>query len=269
MIQDSAWVTIEPVTRPPLPRFHGAWALLGAALVPGLALSTPGADEWALAGSILFAFLGFGCLEPGSVAGGARGSLRAWVWIYAAASLLLFALAARRLPLASLVPPALAGAAIGAVRLRPPSPALGRPMAREVLGMALLGLSLPVLLLSGGVPLPAAAALYLLYLGFFGLRLAFVRALIGGKPKRAVSLRYPTQAAIVAALLWGMAFLLLGLDPRVLLVVLPILVVGLIRLLGDPRAERSVRSVGIEELLSAIAFVVGLIALGSRLPGSR
>ena len=251
---------------PPLPRFHGAWGLLGAALVPGLVLAP---DDWSgvlpLAGAIVLGFAAFGSLERGAVSPRARRHLPAWVAAYLLASLILLWFArARVLGQPALLWPVLVGAILAALRLAPPLPILRRPAAREALGMGLLGLALPVLAIAGGAPARPAAALYLLYTGFFAIRLAFVRAHLAGRAAHSVSFAAPLAAGAAAALAWVGAILSLGLDPWLVAAMCPVLAVGLLRLARDRRAERAIRTLGLEELASVAAFALIVSLLGGR-----
>ncbi len=255
---------MAPVMTIPLPRFHGAWGLLGAALGPGFALAPATPTRLPLAGAILFAFLALGCLEPGSVTRQVRRTLPFWIAGYGLAGFALLALSLGHLALPDLVFPVAAGGVLALARLLPPFKLLGRPASREVLGMGLLGLSLPTLLLAGGVAERPAVALYLLYIGFFGVRLALVRTHIAGRAARAVSPALPLAATAFAFGLWGIAIVALGLDPRLVAALLPILAIGFLRLVRDHRAERALRTIGLEELASVIAFAVVVILLGGR-----
>jgi hypothetical protein len=255
-----------PVIHPPLPRFHGAWGLLGAALVPGLVLAPDGLRVVPLAAAILLGFAALGSLERGAVSPRARRHLPAWVAAYLLASLILlwFARASVLARPASFLLPALAGALLATLRLVPPLPILRRPAAREALGMGLLGLALPALLITGGAAPRPAAALYLLYAGFFAIRLAFVRAHIAGRATRAVQFTAPLAASAAAAVAWAVAILGLGLDPWLVAALLPVLGTGFLRLARDRRAERAIRTLGLEELASVAAFAAIVSLLGGR-----
>jgi hypothetical protein len=253
------------VIHPPLPRFHGAWGLLGAALVPGLVLAPDQRGVLPLAGAILLGFMALGSLERGGVSPRARRHLPAWVTAYALASVILFGLALPRvLARTSFLFPALAGALLAALRLLPPLRILRRPAAREALGMGLLGLALPALLIAGGAPARPAAALYLLYTGFFGIRLAFVRAHLAGRAAHAVSLQVPLATSGAAAFEWAIAIIAFGLDAWLIATLIPILLFGFIRLARDRHAERAIRTLGLEELASVAAFAAVVILLGGR-----
>lgn len=251
---------------PPLPRFHGAWGLLGAALVPGLVLAPDWRGVAPLAGAIVLGFAAFGSLERGAVSPRARRHLPAWVAAYLAAGLILlwFARACVLARPTSFLFPALAGAFLAALRLVPPLPILRRPAAREALGMGLLGLALPALLIAGGAAPRPAAALYMLYAGFFAIRLAFVRAHLAGRAAHAVRFTAPLVASAAVAVAWSAAILGLRLDPWLVAALLPVLAAGFLRLARDRRAERAIRTLGLEELASVAAFAAIVSLLGGR-----
>jgi len=252
-----------PVIHPPLPRFHGTWGLLGAALVPGCA-GTHGA---ALERTEREEAEEDGAGERPDAARirGEDEHLPAWVAAYALASMILLWFARGRvLSRPALLWPAVVGAMLAALRLAPPLPVLRRPAAREALGMGLLGLALPALLIAGGAPARPAAALYLLYAGFFAIRLAFVRAHLAGRAAHAVKLTAPLAASAAAAVAWAVAILGLGLDPWLVAALLPVLGAGFLRLGRDRRAERAIRTLGLEELASVAAFTLIVIVLGTR-----
>ncbi len=250
---------------PPLPRFHGAWGLLGAALVPGLVLAPDSRGVAPLAGAIVLGFAALGSLERGAVSPRARRHLPAWVAAYLLASLILLWFARTRvLGQQALLWPVLVGAILAALRIVPPLPILRRPAAREALGMGLLGLALPALLIAGGAAPRPAAALYMLYAGFFAIRLAFVRAHLAGRAAHAVRFTAPLAASAAAAVAWGAAILGLGLDPWLVAALLPVLAAGFLRLARDRRAERAIRTLGFEELASVAAFAAIVSLLGGR-----
>jgi hypothetical protein len=251
----------------PIPRFHGAYGLLAAALIPGIALAKDGRYACLLAGAILCGYVALGCLESGAVAPAARRHLAFWIALYGALAIGLFAAALPRLDLSGIVLPAGAGLALLLGRRFPPHPRLDRPIPREVLGMAALGLALPALLLASGVPLRKAAALYTAYAGFFGYRLSLVRGFLAGRAQHAPVVRHPKAAAAMALVLFAIA-LGLGLDPRTLVVLVLLLALGSLGFARDRRAERSVRAVGIEELAVALGFAIAVAVLGHRTTGT-
>jgi hypothetical protein len=94
-----------------------------------------------------------------------------------------------------------------------------------------------------------------------------VRAHIAGRAARAVSLAAPLALTAAAAAEWAIAILVLGLDPWLVAALAPILLVGFIRLAEDRRAERAIRTLGLEELTSVAAFVLVVILAGKRTLG--
>lgn len=162
--------------RVPIPREHGAWALLLAAAA--LATAHPGVAGWPAFGLVGLFLLAFGMQEPlRAVAAGRAGPWRRWL----AAYVVLLAAGAAWLvvehDVALLVPLAGGGALVTAADLVARRLGLQRHVAWRLLGSALLTLVLPATLcLMHPDWAGYAIVLWGLTVAYFGTRLLFVRA---------------------------------------------------------------------------------------------
>ena len=80
----------QPAHRAWIPRQHGAWAMLLVPVLLGVAASTPGPWQLAVAGAALAAYLASATLRPGRGRGGTR--YRAPIVVYGSIAALLVVL---------------------------------------------------------------------------------------------------------------------------------------------------------------------------------
>lgn len=265
----------SPWTPPPLPREHGAWVIFALPLVLGTGLAgalSPAA--WLVAAAALLAFLSHHALLPllqrrlGSKqapAGWSR-SRTAWGSVYLGGALAAFLAAAALTPpthrpgLLVLSTFAAAGAAVysGAALL-----GFGRRAAVELIGMAALSLSAPMMALAAGRPVESRlAAASALAFAYSASALAFVRAYT-----RLERNRFAAVAGCVAAhvvLIGGLILMARGgWFPTWLFAALVPLVAR--TAWGLARPPRSLRQLGLREIWVALSFTVvatTLIAAG-------
>lgn len=258
-------------TPPPLPREHGAWVIFGLPLVLGAGLAGIGsAAAWLVACAALLAFLSHHALVPllqrrlgGRPAPpGFNGSRAAWGSAYWAGALVIFAAAAALTPAThrSWLLVISVGAATGAAAYTAASIlGAGRRIAFELIGMAALSLSAPVMALAAGAPIeaPLAAASALAFT-YSASALAFVRAY-----RRLDQARRRAVAGCVAAhiLLIGGLILMSGagwFPPWLLIALVPVVIRTA---WGLARPPRNLRQLGLREIWVALSFTVVATAL--------
>lgn len=266
--------TAHPFAPPPPPREHGAWAML--VLPPLLGAATawpPGASALLLVAGLILLFLARHAAVPSAaravqgkaIASGTLLPRLAWSVFYLAASLGLLLLALRLTPPLSrgaTLSVVLATAVLGGAQTLLALAGRERSTAAEVLGMAGLALSAPLVAVASGAPLQGrAAGAGLLALAYFLMSLAYVRAVrrLWRGDRRAVGGCVAAHAALLLVLagLWRLGWL----PGLALLATAPVVVRAAGGLLSPPPTLRALgfREIGVAVLFTAIAAAALLL----------
>jgi hypothetical protein len=262
---------VVPDLRPPaLPRQHGAWFMLAAPLILGLAAARGASlGAWLVVPGLALLFLARYAALPAvqRVVSGKELPARfvsrraLWTSIYVGASVAclagILALAGPGAPLLALV---VATGALGMLHTALAAFGLDRAIPAELVGMAGLASSAPLVVVASGAPLDREAlGLGLLAFAYSTSALAFVRAwrALASEPLAARWRCLAAHAAIFAgvAAAWRYDFLSTGLA-------LSLTPVALRTVAGLARPPASLRRLGWGEIAVGTAFLGLALAAG-------
>jgi hypothetical protein len=256
---------------PPLPKEHGAWAMLCTPLLLGIAavrFVQPAA--FLAAAAVVLAFLGRSAAVPSAMrwlAGkplpeGHLGRRLGWLSLYMGASAACLSSAIL------LAPPPVRSAAIGSAVVTGLLAAAHsgfalagreRTIAGEIVGMAGLASSSPLLLAVSGRPLGGPAlGLAGLSLAYFLSSLSFVRAYRAPATAHRLAVGACLAAHLLLAAAVGALWWMLWIPPLAALAFVTVLARTVWGLLAPPK---DLRALGLREVIVALVFV-SLAALG-------
>jgi hypothetical protein len=242
------------VARIPLPREHGAWAVLLASLL--LAWAHPGVVSWPSVVLALLFLLAFAIQEPlrAAVAGRGRSAV-AWILLYGAALTAGAAFLIVRYEMWVLIPAGVLGIMLTAVDLLARRHRLHRTAVARLVGIAALTLALPGLLC---IIHPDRAAyafvLWAIVVVYVGSRLPIVRSRILARKGEAFSHKTTVLTEVLLYLAIG-ALVATRLAPVwIVLAVLPGTIAAFL-----PVRDMSLQRVGWREVLLLLWFVVAIV----------